>query len=555
MSDSGLVARRAAILLLIVFAFAWFAALAPRQLAKTDEGRYGEIFARDGGQRGLADTAPERSALYFEKPALQYWATAAAFEAFGLNAWATRLYTGLCGFLGVLLVAFTATRLYGRQTGLYAGAILASSALYVMMGHIDTLDMGLTLFMNAGLCAFLLARHAVTPRSARGWMLACWAMLALAVLSKGLVGIVLPGAIVVLYLGFTRDWEALRRVEPVRGMLLFLVISAPWFVAVSLENPGFADFFFIHEHFQRFLTKSAHREGPWWYFVPILALGILPWLSSLGSAIWRAGRQRPDAIDGQPNHFNPDWLLLIWVAFIFVFFSVSGSKLPSYILPILPALAILLARHWTWMDRSGVVLHASGMAVVALAAIVLGLNMGRFAGPSDAVETYQHFGWWVAAAGIVWLAGTALAMGLARVGQIQTAVLSLAIGACAAALIGLCGYSALNRSASAAYVAQAIAPYLDATTPVYSIQMYEQTLPFYLQRTVILVHHRDELDFGLKQEPEKWVPDLPEFARRWAQEPRAVAIMPAKTYDQLAPFHLDERVILSDQRFIVIAKP
>src|SRR5208282_2836659 len=152
----------------------------------------------------------------------------------------------------------------------------------------DTLDMGLTFFMQAGLCAALLGRAADTPAAARAWILCAWAAFALAVLSKGLIGIVLPGAVLVVYLALTRDWLLLRRAELWRGALVFFVISAPWFIAVSLANPGFARFFFIHEHFERFLTDSHHRVGPWWYFIPVLAVGIVPWLTWLPGALWGA---------------------------------------------------------------------------------------------------------------------------------------------------------------------------------------------------------------------------------------------------------------------------
>ena len=124
-------------------------------------------------------------------------------------------------------------------------------------------------------------------------MLIAWAALALAVLSKGLIGVVLPGGALVLYTLATRDFGVWRRLHLVEGLIVFLAVAAPWFVVVSLKNPEFFDFFFIHEHFKRFLTTEARRPGPWWYFLPILVVGILPWLTVFAWTLPRAWARAP----------------------------------------------------------------------------------------------------------------------------------------------------------------------------------------------------------------------------------------------------------------------
>ncbi len=226
---------------------------------------------------------------YFEKPPLQYWTTAAAYEAFGVREWTSRLWTALTGFAGVLLVGYTAARLYDRSTGLYGALVLGSSLAYVLLGHFNTLDMGLTFFVTLTWCAVLLARDAAaraalpdahcgtTGRTSRSvsftWMLVAWAAMALGTLSKGPVAVVLSGGALVVYLATTRDWKLLNILALVRGLALFLLIAGPWFVAVSRANPEFAHFFFIHEHVERFLTTEHRREGPVWYFVPVLLVG------------------------------------------------------------------------------------------------------------------------------------------------------------------------------------------------------------------------------------------------------------------------------------------
>src|SRR3954464_3941628 len=221
---------------------------------------------------------------YFEKPPLQYWATAALFSLLGEKDWVARVWTALIGFAGIALVLVTANRLFGPPLGLYAAAVLATSPLYVLLGQVNTLDMSVAFFLAAAMFAF-----------AGGHMLVFWAACALAVLSKGLIGIVLPGAALFLYMLAKRDWSLIRRVRPIAGGALFLAITAPWFIAVSAANAEFAHFFFVQEHFQRFTTQMHQRVHPWWYFVPVLAAGFAPWLAPLGRSALVRLRQRGGA--------------------------------------------------------------------------------------------------------------------------------------------------------------------------------------------------------------------------------------------------------------------
>jgi 4-amino-4-deoxy-L-arabinose transferase-like glycosyltransferase len=273
---------------------------------------------------------------YFEKPALQYWATAAAFELFGQTEWAARLWPGLTGFLGVLLVFWAGNRLFGPPVGLYGAAVAASSALYASIGHVLTLDMALSFFMSASVLALAVAQcDPAGEAERRRWMLLAWAAAALAVLSKGLIGIILPAGAVAFYVLVERDWKLLGRLHLLSGGLLFLAIAAPWFIAVSLANPEFFRFFFIHEHFERFTTREHGRYQAVWYFVPVLLAGVLPWIVGLFPALVRAWTRAPE------TRFQPRRFLLVWCAVVFAFFSASDSKLGSYLLPIFPRIRAL----------------------------------------------------------------------------------------------------------------------------------------------------------------------------------------------------------------------
>src|SRR5438876_3291524 len=292
-SSSAPITRRGALALLLVFALLWFSGLDYRRLVHPDEGRYAEI-AREMAVTGDWVTPRLDGIKYFEKPALQYWITAAAYDAFGIHHWTARLWPALAGFLTVLFVGYVGLRIGGPQLGVYSASALGGSVWHVINAHFLTLDSGLTLWMSVGLGSLLIAQHsAATQRQERLWMLVAWAALALAVLSKGLIGVVLPGGALVLYSLVTRDWAVWRRLHLLLGAIVLFAIAAPWFLIVSLENHEFFDFFFIHEHFTRFLTSEHRREGPWWYFLPILAVGILPWLMIFAWNLRRAWTQAP----------------------------------------------------------------------------------------------------------------------------------------------------------------------------------------------------------------------------------------------------------------------
>ena len=313
-----------------------------RPLAHPDEGRYSEI-SREMAASGDWVTPRLNGIKYFEKPPLQYWASAAAFSLLGEGEFSARIYTALCGLVALLAVGYTARRLAGTDSALLAVGVLLSSPYFLGLGGVVTLDMGLTAWTTVAVCAFLLAAAGPEERRRR-WMLVAWAGMALAVLSKGLVGIVFPAAAIFLHCLVHRDWRLLAKLEWARGVALFLAIAAPWFVLVSMANPEFPRFFFVHEHFERFLTKSHRREEPWWYFWPILFAGFLPWMLTLV----------PAAIDGWRREaagapFPWRRFALLWSAFILVFFSASGSKLPAYILPVFPVLALVLG---DWLART-----------------------------------------------------------------------------------------------------------------------------------------------------------------------------------------------------------
>src|SRR3989454_11785974 len=357
----------------LICALLWFAGLEYRGLFMPDEGRYADI------GREMLDSSdwvtPRHNGIkYLEKPPLQYWATAGAFALFGTDEWTARLWPALTGFLGILLAAFAGLRLAPGSPWIVTALTVAGCWGYFLGGQFLPLDMGLTFFLTAALLGFLLSRRAdVPPRAERGWMMLAWAAMACAVLSKGLIGIVLPALALLVYVVIERDRALLRRLHWAPGLWVFGAIVLPWFVLVQHRNPEFFHFFFIHEHFERYLLPHHHRPGPWWYFAPVLLIGLLPWTPSIPAALARGWRA-----PASPG-FRLDRFLVIWAGVVVLFFSASHSKLPGYVLPAGPGNFLLFARHHPSLSERlrrapAFTCVASGLALTILAAALPALS-------------------------------------------------------------------------------------------------------------------------------------------------------------------------------------
>jgi 4-amino-4-deoxy-L-arabinose transferase-like glycosyltransferase len=531
-------------LALLVFGLLWLAALGRRSLLSPDEGRYATL-ALNMLHSGDWVTPRLNGLLYFEKPPLQYWAGTLSFITFGVNEFAARLWPGLAGIATVFLVGHTARRLWGEAAGWHALLIAGSTTWIVGNSHFLALDAGLTGALTLVLCGMLIAQSGeATPAVRRRWMIAAWVGVGLAVLAKGLVGLLIPGAVLVLTSLWRRDLSMWRRLAWWPGLPLMLAITVPWFVLVSMRNPGFAQFFFIHEHFERFLTTEHRRVGAWYYFVPVLIGGFMPWTSTLP---WLMRAPRAD--------FARCWLV-IWAGFIFFFFSVSGSKLQSYILPMFPALALLLARTVGSMSPRVLRIHLVLPALGWCALLAVATQYERLVRPDTPLAAVESLGWGIGCAALVGLAGIAAAWWLLKQSRRDAALATVAATHVVALLLAFESHDAYGQLKSGERIAQAMAPYVDAATPVYSVRAYEQTLPFYLRRNIVLVDYTDEFAFGETHEPERWIPTLDAFAERWRQAPRAAAYTTRDTLTVLREQQgLQMRVIYEDPRRLVVVKP
>ena len=496
--------RRERSTLLLLWVFLGLLPLLVRPLWEPDEGRYAEI-PREMLATGDWLTPRLNGVLYFEKPPLQYWLSAFSMKLFGVNGAAARLPLALASGL-MIWAAWRLARRLGARDPLWAPFMAATGLLGFLVGQLLTLDALFSAFLVAAIAAFV---EAVAQRRegapAQGWTLVSFVLLAGAMLTKGLAEVILTGGILLFSLVFAWQDRELRRavirtaLDPL-GWLLYLALVAPWFWAVNRANPGHAQFFFIHEHFTRFLTHEHARQGSnnWLldklYFIGILALGLLPWLSATVVGLRRSWTFLKGRGPQSQDHLAR-WIVgLAAMAFLWplAFFSVSGSKLPPYILPAIVPLAALACTF----ERDGeekAALRRMGKELVGLGGIFL-LASVLFR------KDLEGLGWMVA----LGAAFAGLGVWAHRPRGLSEERLRTALGAALWLLVLAAQASAGPGKTVADLVRKA-----PSNAQWISFGTYFQGLPFYAQSRAVVVDGTGELAFGRDRLPE---------AGRWFQE-------------------------------------
>ncbi|MDD4862341.1 MAG: glycosyltransferase family 39 protein [Smithellaceae bacterium] len=311
------------ILLLVPFIL-YIALLGVMPLMEPDEARYG-LIASAMNETGNYVTPHIKHTIYLEKPPLASWATAISFKIFGENDFSARLFTGLCAWGCILLVYFIGRHFRDEKTGLYSAAILTISVYPFMIGRINILDMPLTFF----LCLSIWLGYLSIIREKRKYLYYLFYFTcALAFLTKGIIGVVFPFGILVLWMIWAGRWrQILQLISPV-GILIFLAAVCPWLYLAQKENADFLWFFFVREHFLRFTTQMHGKTEPFYYFLPIIFAGTLPWSVYLIRA-WQRKATTEWLYRKDENKF-----LVVWFLLILIFYSVSSSKLMTYIVPV-----------------------------------------------------------------------------------------------------------------------------------------------------------------------------------------------------------------------------
>ena len=309
-------------------------------LIEPDEGRNAEV-GREMLVSGDWITPHYNGFAYLDKPAVYFWMVAASLKTFGVSEGAARLPSALMAVATMLLVWFLARRMFGDSAGLRAGLVFAACPLALVLAREVIFDMTLTFLVTVAMVAFWLAEESDFRRP---WFDALmFAAMGLAVITKGFVGILIPLIAILIYEAARGRWREWLRLRWGWGLLVFLAAALPWFIAVSMRNPDFPRYAFWNESLKRFTTGAAHRGGGIFYYIPVFLGGFFPWSLFLLLAGWNRLRRwrelRQEA--GRPILF-----LLCWAAWVFVFFSLSHSKLPTYFLPAIVPLSILMGLVW-----------------------------------------------------------------------------------------------------------------------------------------------------------------------------------------------------------------
>ncbi|MDA8363418.1 MAG: glycosyltransferase family 39 protein [Gammaproteobacteria bacterium] len=508
--------------------------LGSRAFWEPDEGRYVEI-PREMVATGNYVTPRLDGVIYLEKPVLFYWMESASIKLFGLNQWSMRVWPALLGLLGCIAVYFAGRSLYGRPAGLIAATVLATNVLYYALARIITIDMPVTALVSISMLAFLLGTRE-PPGTRRRWLMwSFYAFAALALLAKGLIGIVFPGMVIGAWILIRNDWRLLRSIYLPSGLILLFAIAAPWHILVARANPTFLYYYFIRQHFERYLTTVAHRYEPVWFFIPIILAGLYPWTVFLFQAVrrslpssWAERERERDAL-----------YLLLWAGLIFVFFSFSDSKLIPYILPVFPPLAILIGRYlapaWHGAEVPGMRagLWALLAASIALAAVMVAAPRLTAADPNVGIYTAMLSHYLYAMAATLVVGSVAALVFVYRGRPLRSLAVTAVMGGLFLSIL-TSGLPLMDSRQSVKALAMDLKPLLGPHTEVMNYHAYYQDLPAYIGRKVTIVGFKGELAYGTTLENDSaWIIGDRTFWRRWQSGRTIYMLTTRKLYAQL----------------------
>jgi len=315
-----------------LFLFLYTFWLGSYPLFTPDEGRYSEV-AREMVASGDYVTPRVNGVAFLDKPVLYYWLQALSITLFGIKEWALRLFPALFGILGCIMTYVCGRQLFDRRTGILSSIILATTPLYFGSAHYANLDLEVAVLISCTLLCLITAIQSHGKQQTY-FYLTTYLFAALAFLTKGLIAIAFPGLIGLIWMGLSNRWDILRKMHLIKGAIMFVALVLPWYILVQKANPEFLHFFFVTQQVTRFLSAAEfNNPTPFWFYLPVVLLGFLPWTLFLFQAI----RHRIK---------NPISLyFLLWIGIIFIFFSIPRSKTVGYILPIFPALALLVGHY------------------------------------------------------------------------------------------------------------------------------------------------------------------------------------------------------------------
>lgn len=530
-------------------------------LQDPDEGRYAEI-PREMIERNDWVTPKLFYVDYFEKPPLLYWLTAISFETFGLTEWAARLVPALSGLATLLFTFLLGVRLAGSRAAWIGTGVLATMPLFFALSQALLIDMLLAACTTA---TFLCVYGAHTSERKRLWAIGVAVAAAFGMLSKGLIAVVLPGGISLVFLLWRRDFATIRALLHWQPLLAFLIVTVPWFVLVSRRNPGFLEFFFVREHWHRFTggagVRVGHPEGPF-YYVPVMLFGPAPWTVVVGALLATAAGRRAFAAIPRDARDLP----LLWLGLMLVFFTASTSKLGSYVLPALPALGIFLG---AWIDRALAdealartiarwlrVTYVALGGVLALAALLAWplhdqLLVWTRQEPPD-IAAVARAGSLVALA----LFATVLVSRLLRWEERGRPAPAFAVLVVGMAVVLVCAIEGRAVAKTSRLLAEAMEPFREPGDLLISYKRLMQSLGFYTQQRIVQFDAYHEIYAGAVTAPDHddWFwNDFGRLEREWTSGRRVFIATDAKHIPELTQrLDPDPRLLVQDHRRVVL---
>ena len=513
-----------AFICLILFSFQ----LGNRPFATPDEGRYVEI-PREMVATGDWVTPRLNGVKYFEKPPFLYWLQACSFKVFGLNELGMRLWIVIFATLGCVATYAFGQSIFDRVTGLMAAGVLATTALYFSLARLIILDMVVSTWVTLALFCFYQALYKPPSQARRLWFYGFSAACAFGVLTKGIMALAVPGPFIVLWLSYTRQWRLLMPVYLIGCCAVFLAITAPWHILVSLKNPEFLYKYFIVEHFLRYTTTIHARYKPVWFFFPITLVGLLPWTTFLYGASSSSRGAAGDAVIQEKTWMatltsfvrhdeGRHSFLWIWTGWVLLFFSVSNSKLIPYILPIFPPLALLIGHslRQAYLSWSRTVFYQHSFIMIALGTVGIILPTAI----PDVLDGKVALLPFIYALSSFFLAHGLLVILCLKRHALKIAIASIGVTAVIMTIILGAAAPHVQRPSLKGLVG-IILDQQKVGEPIASFLTYYQDLPLYSQQRVMVVGAKGELDFGTTvEDTTEWMVNEDAFLQQWQKAQR-----------------------------------
>lgn len=539
--------------LIIAFYTAW---LGSYPVFTPDEGRYTEV-AREMIASGDYITPRVNGVVFLDKPILYYWLQAAAIKVFGLKEWAFRFFPALFGVFGCLITYVCGRMLFDRRTAFMASSILATSTLYFACAHYANLDLEVAVLISAALLCFITGIQNPTPALRLKFMCAAYFFSATAMLTKGMIGIIFPVMIIGLWMLLLNQWRVLTKMYLHYGLLIYAVVLTPWYYFIQKNNPEFMHYFFVTQHVKRFLsTETFNNQSPVWFYLPVIFLGLFPWSLFVLQAIVK----NMQLVLQRNKQYLTEFFLLIWSISVFTFFTIPHSKIISYILPIFPALALLLANYFIHASKAMAQQQKKIVSLFMIGGLIFALTLLIM--PYVTVTLIpKDFFWHLKAIAIVFICFSFIAVICAHENVIFH-IYMWATGIAFYLLIVISGAVHLNTNTAkplAVYLASKLKP----QDEVVNYFKYYYDVPLYLQKKVTLVSHWDpvlirerdnwarELIDGRNKQHAYWLIDEKSFWVKWQMPKRLYVFLNANYFEQFKS-HTDHYYVLAVYNNIVL---